>query len=648
MVAVTVADPSGATATADLIIAVGAKDSAPTLVSSASATTTGFLDVAAAGVAGSFGFADVDAFDTHSTTAHLVSETENGVATNLVVGDQFTAKVSQDSTGGGTGTVTWSDTLSPAATAALGANVVTETYAVTVGDGRGGTVQETIQVQVAGSAAATPVPTSYITFHGAQDDYAYGPVPSHQTSNLTLAGDVRWSGNEAIGRTETLLYVGNSASDGFGLLGKTTSGGLDLLVAEGGKQVLDTGIVVNPGTWHQVAVTDAGGALTLYLDGTRVFSASDDGGLIASSDGIEIGGNHRDAGQGFSGSIADVTLLDSALSASGIDQMRLDGAASAGGSLVGSWLLADSPGSSVGDSSGNGINLTLYGAPAFDTAGIMEARAPSLAAPSSVSGYAALSISLALSATSAFASLADPLVTIAGLPSDALLATTTDGVTSTLAASHGVFTLTAEQATGAEVTLTNYDFGSHSVSITATDAEGGAGNVASAATTETLTLLADVQASDAANATTTINVPAGDTITNAFSTTQVSGVSDDGAKLAIAANGQGITFDPTSSPSLSALTSGQSATDYFDYAYTDANDVVHEVAVDVGVQGYTHAPAISDFNVSATIVGGQATSITLSGDYPALANYTGLVSWDGGNDTQSVPVLANTFTATES
>ncbi|HEX6661846.1 MAG TPA: VCBS domain-containing protein, partial [Sphingomicrobium sp.] len=91
---------------------------------------------------GSFGFTDVDSSDSH--TASVTSDTTGFLGT-------LTPSVSNDSTGDGSGTVSWSFSVSNADLQFLGEGETrTQNYTVTVNDGHGGTTSQTVQVVLTG------------------------------------------------------------------------------------------------------------------------------------------------------------------------------------------------------------------------------------------------------------------------------------------------------------------------------------------------------------------------------------------------------------------------------------------------------------------------------------------------------------------
>ena len=91
---------------------------------------------------GSFDFTDLDSSDTHTVTATPGASGYLGT---------LTPSVSNDSTGDGAGTVSWTFSVDNAALQFLGEGETrTQTYTVTVDDGHGGTTSQTVQVVLTG------------------------------------------------------------------------------------------------------------------------------------------------------------------------------------------------------------------------------------------------------------------------------------------------------------------------------------------------------------------------------------------------------------------------------------------------------------------------------------------------------------------
>lgn len=145
----TVTDSDGDVQTATVTVTVTGSNDAPTLgvvVSEGAATE----DVVAS-ASGAIAFADVDLSDSHSVSSEANGEGYLGT---------FSTSVADDSTGDGTGSVTWNFAVDDSAIQHLSAGeILTQTYTVTVDDGNGGTVSQTVTVTITGSNDA-PLITS--------------------------------------------------------------------------------------------------------------------------------------------------------------------------------------------------------------------------------------------------------------------------------------------------------------------------------------------------------------------------------------------------------------------------------------------------------------------------------------------------------
>ncbi|WP_209766606.1 VCBS domain-containing protein [Azospirillum rugosum] len=112
---------------------------------------------------GTIAFTDVDLTDAHNVTAAFVSTNNTGSGTGQL--GTLTAVRTADTTGSGTGgAVTWTYSVGNAAVQFLAAGqTVTETYAVTVSDGKGGTATRTVTVTITGTNDAPVIGTAKLT-----------------------------------------------------------------------------------------------------------------------------------------------------------------------------------------------------------------------------------------------------------------------------------------------------------------------------------------------------------------------------------------------------------------------------------------------------------------------------------------------------
>jgi hypothetical protein len=228
-------------------------------------------------------------------------------------------------------------------------------------DGHGG-------IDVAAVPAASFDPT-YLTFSGAGQS-ATGPVPSTQTDNVTIAGWIDWNGSNASGSQEVLFYNGATNSQGYGLITQVTPDGLlDVQGLAGGQTVLDGETALSANQWYFVALTQVGGTFQLYVDGvedTDLTPASSGVGAIGSGAQMQIGGlGAFDEPEVFSGSIADVSVWNTALSQSQIQALQGTYLSGNEAGLAGYYPLSDGSGATAADAVNSAGNLTLSGNPTW-------------------------------------------------------------------------------------------------------------------------------------------------------------------------------------------------------------------------------------------------------------------------------------------
>ena len=139
---VTANDGHGGTDTQSITVTIEGTNDGPAIV--AGGTLNGGVEEESGTytASGSFGFTDVDSSDSHS-----VSATPGGLG---YIGT-LTPSVSDDSTGDGSGIVSWSFSVSNADLQFLGEGETrTQTYTVTVDDGHGGTASQTVTAVLTG------------------------------------------------------------------------------------------------------------------------------------------------------------------------------------------------------------------------------------------------------------------------------------------------------------------------------------------------------------------------------------------------------------------------------------------------------------------------------------------------------------------
>jgi VCBS repeat-containing protein len=134
-------DQFGGSATASTTVTIVGANDGPTI---SSATATGAVtEDGSTAASGTVVFKDVDTTDTHTISAIVGGSGYLGT---------FTLALSNDSTGDGSGSVTWNFAVANSALQFLAAGqALTQTYTVTINDGHGGTVAQNVTVTITGS-----------------------------------------------------------------------------------------------------------------------------------------------------------------------------------------------------------------------------------------------------------------------------------------------------------------------------------------------------------------------------------------------------------------------------------------------------------------------------------------------------------------
>jgi len=219
-----------------------------------------------------------------------------------------------------------------------------------------------------GAPPVTSFDPTYLTF-SADEQSATGPVPSTQTTNVTIAGWINWGGGNAIGSQEVLFYTGTTSSQGYGLIVAPTADGLDVQGLVGGNNVLDGNTALSANQWYFVALTQVDGTFQLYVDGVEQTDLSNAGTAV---NAFGAGAQMQIGGPGafndpeiFSGSIADVSVWDTALTQSQIEALQGTYLSGNEPGLAGYYPLSDGSGTTAADSVNSAGNLTLSGNPTW-------------------------------------------------------------------------------------------------------------------------------------------------------------------------------------------------------------------------------------------------------------------------------------------
>jgi T1SS-143 domain-containing protein len=211
--AVTINDGKGGTTTED--VTVNINDHAPVITSGAQAgSVTEDAHSPTETASGAVTFTDADATDTHTV---MVTPAANGYFGTL------TAVEVADSSGGGAGTVDWTYSVNDAAIQSLAAGqTVTQTYAVAVNDGHGGTASQNVTITLHGTNDAPVLSTAdTVALNGAGTTVNLVSNPGFESSGSSLTNwTVSPTGSEAVSTTH---HSGSRSADTSGTGGGTLS-----------------------------------------------------------------------------------------------------------------------------------------------------------------------------------------------------------------------------------------------------------------------------------------------------------------------------------------------------------------------------------------------------------------------------------------
>lgn len=288
----TVTDSDGDVQTATVTVTITGSNDAPTL--GAVVSERAVTEDAVTGVGGAIAFADVDLSDTHSVTSAANGEGYLGT---------FSAVVSDDSTGDGVGSVDWNFAVDNAAIQYLAAGeVLTQTYTVTVDDGNGGAVDQTVTVTITGTNDAPTVTTADVSGGVSETDPVLGlhadatPVILESESNDTF--ETAQIIDRGLFRIAPNANLGDASDPSVSIEGSVAAPGaqdvfridlaagelltLDIDFAAGYGSGQFPGYPANFGLDSFVFIYDADGNLLNFNDDAPV--ASGGGGSLASQD----------------------------------------------------------------------------------------------------------------------------------------------------------------------------------------------------------------------------------------------------------------------------------------------------------------------------------------------------------------------------
>lgn len=408
---VTFDDHHGGTVSQDVTVTINGVNDAPTVTSDAAAATGVVTEDEGSSLSacGTLAIQDVDLIDTHtaqwSFKSSSVSSALAGFGTGSHIGtfsiDSSVAESSSDT--GNAATLGWHFTLDnsdPVLQSLAEGQTVIQVYTVTFDDHHGGTVSQDVTVTITGTndaPAVSYVTSNYMNFDG--ETIAVGDVPTVATDDVTLDGWVNWSGAAHPGDGQILFYNGNTSTTGFGLLGTVNDDGtLELQILTGGVDIEDTGVALTASQWHNIALTRDNGTFTLYLDGKLEYSQSwafnpiDGSPSNPSASYMMIGAASHECGpgykgEGFTGSIADVSVWTTALTQTQIQSIDFTGLTGNEANLAAYYQLGDGSGTMAANTVNSAHSLAIEGTAAWASgtsgpggavAGLMETNAGQL------------------------------------------------------------------------------------------------------------------------------------------------------------------------------------------------------------------------------------------------------------------------------
>ena len=174
------------------------------------------------------------------------------------------------------------------------------------------------------------------------DDFVTRDLVTTQQDNVTLAAWVKWDGPNA--NSDMVIYNGNTASSGYGLIVSDPAQGNRVMALCGGLGVARADVTPAVGEWHHVAAVRRTGTWELYLDGAQL---SVSGNPVPNLPAGKTTSGASNAGTGnFDGSIDDVRFYARALAPAEVALLAAEPAVT---DLVGNALDGDGDGTSGPD-----------------------------------------------------------------------------------------------------------------------------------------------------------------------------------------------------------------------------------------------------------------------------------------------------------
>ena len=166
--------------------------------------------------------------------------------------------------------------------------------------------------------------TSTTTDLDGNNDYV--SIPNSNVWNLTDGSINFWFNTDTISSTQTLLSAdpGGSNADDF-YLDLESGGNLRLEMRDSDGGTISTSNLISTNTWYQVTVTFGANGAEIYLDGTRVgFDAGITQGIGGNSSDLYVG-SYEGYQDFFNGQIAELSIFDSQLPETVIDDLYAAG-----------------------------------------------------------------------------------------------------------------------------------------------------------------------------------------------------------------------------------------------------------------------------------------------------------------------------------
>ncbi|RZJ00838.1 MAG: tandem-95 repeat protein [Brevundimonas sp.] len=197
---VVVADGQGGTVSQPVTVTITGTNDVPTITA---ATASGaVVEEGVLTASGAVAFADIDLRDSHT-----VSSAANGPG---YLGT-FNAHVTDNGAGDGAGAVAWDFAVDNAAIQYLAAGqVVTQTYTVTVADGQGGTVNQTVTVTITGANDAPVITSADVQGGVTEAEPVAGIVASTTPVMPDIESNNTFATAQVINRADLRIQPGNT------------------------------------------------------------------------------------------------------------------------------------------------------------------------------------------------------------------------------------------------------------------------------------------------------------------------------------------------------------------------------------------------------------------------------------------------------